>query len=400
MRALLFLTQRIPYPPNKGDKIRSFAVLRHLSRRWRIHLGCFIDDPEDWAHVQALGEFCAEVHCVGLDKRRATLRSGLGLLTGRSLSEGYFRDRAMARWVRAVLENERPEAAYLFSSVMAQYVPGQGSLRPRRVVMDFVDVDSDKWRQYAKAQRWPMDLIYGREARRLLEFDRAVAARTDASLFVSPAEAALFRRLAPEVAEKVHGISNGIDFAYFRPSAECGSPYLAGDRAVVFTGAMDYRPNIDAVTWFAQAMLPAILAEEPQARFVVVGSNPPPEVERLAEHPRITVTGRVADVRPYLNHAAVAVAPMRLARGIQNKVLEGMAMARPVVTTPQGLEGIDALPGRDLIVAEDVPGFVQGVLWALSDPTAAALGGAARRRIVEGYGWEDKLDQVEALLEG
>lgn len=389
MKTLLFLTQRLPYPPNKGDKIRSFAVLRHLAKCWRIHLGCFMDDPADRQYVDALKEFCVETMCIELNPRAARLRALRALAEGGPLSEAYFGHTRLADWVRGI----KPDAAFLYSSVMGQYL--RDIPRPPRVVMDFVDVDSDKWRQYAERQSWPMSWVYRREAARLLEFDRAMTRTADAVTFVSEAEAELFRRQAPEAAAKIHGISNGIDLDYFAPG-DYPAPFSGP--AIVFTGAMDYWPNVDAVSWFAAKVLPRIRARLPDATFVIVGSNPTETVRRLAEQPGITVTGRVPDVRPYLAHAAAVVAPMRVARGIQNKVLEGMAMGRAVVTTPQGLEGIDAEPGRHLLLASGADDFAAAVLTALTAPETQHLGAAARAQMVACYDWSDKLAAYSALL--
>lgn len=402
MKPLLFLSQRIPFPPNKGDKIRSFHVLRHLARSWRIHLGCFIDDPADWQHVEALKEFCADVHCAALDPRQAKLRSLPAFATGESLSTRYFRDGGLAAWLRRTLTETRPEAAFLYSSVMAQYLLSPGLIgtapRPGRIVMDFVDVDSDKWRQYAQSQSWPMSWVYRRESRRLFAFDRAVARQADASIFVSPAEADLFRCMAPECSDRIHGIPNGIDLDFFKPEAGGERPYQGNEPVIAFTGMMDYWPNADAVCWFAAEILPLIRARRPEVRFYIVGGNPTPEVVKLGEVEGVTVTGRVADIRPYIAHADVAVAPLRIARGIQNKVLEAMAMARPMICTSQALEGIDALPGRDLLVADTAPAFAEAVLQALAQP--GSLGRQGRDCVLAGYRWSDKLAQYESLIRG
>jgi len=399
MDSLLFLSQRIPYPPDKGDKVRSYAVLRHLAKSWRVHLGCFIDDPADWQHVAALRRICADVCCIGLSKRWATLRSLSGLIAGTALSVPYFRSRPLARWVDHTLRAVRPQAAFLYSSVMGQYLPSGSAERPPRVVMDFVDVDSVKWQHYAARRAWPMRALFEREHRRLLAFDRQVAARCDAALFVSAPEAALFRRLAPESAARVHALSNGIDHTFFTAEAALANPYPTALRAIVMTGAMDYWPNIDAALWFADHVLPAIRRQEPQATFVIVGSNPAPALLRLAARDGVQITGRVPDVRPYLAHAAVVVAPLRVARGLQNKVLEGMAMAKAVITTPQGFEGLEAQPGRDLWVAEGKDAFCAATLAVLRDEGAAvALGQAARAQILRHYDWDDKLRAYERLL--
>ena len=398
MPDLLFLCQRIPYPPNKGEKIRAFQILRHLAARYRVHLGCFIDDPADVQHAPAVQELCAAAYFARLAPGRAKLRCLTGLLDGAPLTAGYFRDRGLAAWVADRLARIEPAVAFVYSSAMAQYLPVG---RPARAIMDFVDVDSDKWRQYAATRRWPISWIFRRESRTLLAFDRRIARRVDASLFVSEPEAALFRRLAPECAAKTFAVANGIDADFFSPERPYPRPAeLDGPGpGIVFTGTMDYWPNVDAVRWFAADVLPQIQAAHAGARFVVVGADPAPAVRQLAKRAGVAVTGRVADVRPYLAHAQLAVAPVRIARGIQNKVLEAMAMAKPVVTTPQALEGIDAAPGLELIVAPDRPAdFAQAVLGALADQ--AGIGPAARRRVVADYSWPARLAALDDLLAG
>ena len=257
MATILFLTQRIPYPPNKGDKLRAFQVLNHWTGRHKVFLGCLVDDPEDWQHTERLRRQCAGAHFARLDPRIAQARSARALLTGQPLSLPYYRDRDLAAWVHGVLEAQRPDCAYLFSSVMAQYVL-DAAHRPARVLMDFVDVDSEKWADYAARKSFPARLVYAREARLLLRFDRQVAERTDASIFVSEPEAALFAERAPEVKAKLRVVPNGIDAEYFSPDGAGTSPERAGTPQLVFTGHMAYWPNVDAVVWFADAVLPAL----------------------------------------------------------------------------------------------------------------------------------------------
>ncbi len=389
---LLFLAHRIPYPPDKGDKIRSYHLLRHLSRRYRVHLGAFVDDPEDWRHAEALRSLCASVHLVGLKPTLAKLRALRGLLTGEPLSLAFYRHGGMQAWVRQRLE-AGVRRIVCYSSAVAQFVidmPGT------RRVMDFVDMDSDKWRQYARTRAWPLSWLYWREATRLLDWERRVAATFDASVFVSAQEAADFCRAAPECAPRIGWYANGVDADYFSPERPYDNPYPPGAEALIFTGAMDYWPNVDAVTWFAREVFPAIRAQRPAAVFYVVGSRPSAEVQALARAAGIVVTGRVPDVRPYLAHAAVAVAPLRIARGIQNKVLEAMAMARTVVVSPQALEGIDALPGEEVLLADGAAAFRQAVLLALQ---GRDLGPAARQRVLQDYTWGACLAGIEALME-
>jgi sugar transferase (PEP-CTERM/EpsH1 system associated) len=395
---LLLLIHRIPYPPNKGDKIRSYNLLKHLARHYRVHLATFVDDADDWQHVPHVQALCASSHFAAMKPLQARVKSLAALLKNRSLSLEYYRDAGMARWVRDTVAAQRIERVLVFSSAMAQYAdPYRGARR----VVDFCDVDSDKWRQYADKKSFPMSWLYRYEANQLLRYERQVARDYDASLFVSAPEAELFRSLAPESTAKIGHFNNGVDTDYFSPEQAYTSPYAPGERALVFTGAMDYWPNVDAVQWFAAEVFPALRARFPDLRFYIVGSRPAPAVEALAQQAGVTVTGTVPDVRPYIAHAAVAVAPLRIARGIQNKVLEAMAMARAVVVSPQALEGIEAEPGSELLLAEDAAAFIDavGTLLAGQDSAAQAIGRAARAKVQRRYSWSSNLACIGESLE-
>jgi len=395
---LLLLIHRIPYPPNKGDKIRSYHLLKHLAKHYRVHLATFVDDPDDWQYVPHVEALCASSHFARMQPLLARAKSLFALLKNRSLSLEYYRDAAMARWVRGTVAAHGIERVLVFSSAMAQYAdPYRGARR----VVDFCDVDSDKWRQYADKKSFPMNLLYRYEATRLLDYERQVARDYDASLFVSAPEAELFRQLAPESTAKIGHFNNGVDTDYFSPDQADASPYAAGERALVFTGAMDYWPNVDAVQWFCDSVFPALRERSPDLRFYIVGSRPSPAVQALGQRAGVTVTGTVPDVRPYIAHAAVAVAPLRIARGIQNKVLEAMAMARAVVVSPQALEGIDAEPGTELVLAEDAPAFIDAVnaLLASQDGAREAIGQAARAKVQRRYSWSSNLACIGENLE-
>lgn len=394
MDELLLLVHRIPYPPNKGDKIRSYHLLKHLSGHFRIHLGAFVDVAEDWAHTQAIANMVTgEIKLLPLHPRRARLRSAYGLLSGEPLTLPYYRDAALQAWVNRLMAERPIRHAVVYSSAMAQYLTAYPDLHR---VIDFVDVDSDKWGQYAERKPWPLNWVYRREARTLLAFERRIAGSFDASTFVSPAEAELFLQLAPECAGRVSHYSNGVDLEYFSPARDYDNPYPSSARVLAFTGAMDYWANVDAVAWFAREVFPAIHAQFPDARFYIVGSRPTAEVQALAND-TIVVTGSVPDIRPYLAHAQIAVAPLRIARGIQNKVLEAMAMAKAVVVSPQALEGIAAEPGLEVLLAPDPAAFIAHIAAQLAQPDAM-LGQAARRRVEQSYSWESNLQRVSQLL--
>jgi len=394
---LLFLCHRIPYPPDKGDKIRSYRWLQELLKHFHVHLGAFIDDPADWAHVAQLRERCTSSLFLPLARNGAVFRSLSGLFSGTALTIPYYRDARMRRWARASRISYGIKHVLVFSSAMAQYAENSSWSTVRRVI-DFVDVDSDKWRQYAQRKRGPAALVFRREAQRLAESESRFAHVFDASVFVSDHEAELFRRCVGDVAERVLAIRNGVDTSYFNAATDRVSPYPVLSEAVVFTGVMDYWTNVDAVLWFVREVWPMVKEKRPRALFVIVGAKPTPEVLRLRGED-IRVTGRVIDVRPYLQHAAAVVAPMQIARGVQNKVLEGMAMGRPVVVTSKGLEGIGAVPGRDLLVADEPAAYAREIVSVLSG-CAPNQGPAARRLVEAHYGWAESAEQMVALVLG
>lgn len=396
MATLLYLVHRMPFPPDKGDKVRSYHLLQHLAREHRVFVGTFIDDPDDERHVEALSRLCAGLHAVRLHPRRARVASLAGLATGEPLTLRYYRDAGLARWVAGIVERERPAASIVFSSSMAPYATAHPALP---MIVDFVDVDSAKWADYAPRHRWPLSALYAREGRTLLAYERAVAAQARHSFFATDKEAELFHRLAPESAARVEGMANGVDANYFAPDPARTSPYLPGETPLVFTGAMDYWPNVDAVTWFAKDILPALRAKRPELRFHIVGRSPTAAVKALAG-PAVNVTGTVPDVRPYLQHAAVVVAPLRLARGIQNKVLEAMAMQRPVVAATSCVQALEVEDGAEILSAGDAQACTRAVDALLDAPQRAqAVGLAGRRRVVQSYAWPARLRALDASLQ-
>jgi glycosyltransferase involved in cell wall biosynthesis len=494
---LLFLAHRVPFPPDRGDKIRSFHVLRYLSTRMRVHLVAFADDPADLDPPAAFTDMLAS--CTILPRGKSQARAGLeALATGKPVSLTAFASPPMQAAVDRILP--RVDGIYCFSGQMAQYLPDDGP----PVVMDFVDMDSAKFAGFADDSRGPMRWMMRREARLLGAFEREIAARVSASLFVSEAEAALFR--TGGATGRILAVENGIDSVTFDPAAQAEKAGQAGqagqaappshhpgegrgpggkvavttdspspstspnwtpasagevkgratdpaahggqaatpshhpgegrgpvgkaaitadspspstspnwtptsagevksglvigsahaDPLIVFTGQMDYRPNIEAVTWFARDILPRIRTRHPTARFAIVGRTPTPAVQALAGD-AVIVTGAVDDVRGWLAAADVCVAPLKLARGIQNKVLEAMAMARPVVASAAAAEGIDhAGTIRVAADAQDVAAQVLALLDAPAD--AAELGRAARAQVLRRYGWDARLAPLDALF--
>ena len=371
-------------------------MLEHLAQDWAVDLGCLVDDPADAQHLSVLRGCCAEVHAAAVTRSGRIARTLFGTRPGEPLSLAWFHEPGLARWVRAGLGARRYDAVLVYSSAMATYVPpGPGG--PLRI-LDMVDVDSEKWRAYAAAAGGPKRLVWAREARTLLAFERRAAAQFDRTLLVSAQEAQTFAALAPEVASRIDWMENGVDVARFDPERDWPNPFAAGSPAIVFTGTMDYRPNVEAVSFFATEVMPRLASLSPAPHFHIVGANPSPPVRALAELPRVHVTGSVPDMRPYLAHAAVAVAPLRIARGIQNKVLEAMAMARPVVASPEAHEGVRAVAGRDLLVADGAAAMAAAVTRVLAGGTRD-LGAAARAAVLARHDWKATLARLDDILE-
>ena len=393
---ILFLCHRIPYPPNRGDKIRSYHLLHRLAELGPVHVGCFADDDRDMGFADEMARLTASQFVV--KRERSKLAAGLaGLVKRQPMLVSMFEHPALHRWVAATMKDRPIRAVVAYSAQMAHFVPPLPADMP--FLMDFVDFDSAKYAAYGAQGSGPMAWVNRREGRVLLDFERRTAERASVSAFVSEAEAALFRDTLKLDAGRVVAIENGVALDYFDPAASFAPVDHGGGPLIAFTGQMDYRPNVEAVESFAQRAFPIIRAVHPDARFAIVGRAPLPAVLALAQQPGVIVTGGVPDVRGWLAAADVVVAPLRIARGIQNKVLEAMAMARPVVASPQAAEGIDADDGAHLIVAADPATEADRVLDLLADPQGAArMGQAARARMEARYRWSATLARVPDLL--
>ena len=338
--------------------------------------------------------YCADLACFPLDGRVQRVKALLRMRRGQPLSVGYFHDRRLKRWVDAKLGDGAIRDVFVFSSAMAGYVM---HAKGARRILDMVDVDSQKWTAYAASARFPARTVYAREARTLLAHERLAAAHFDHSLFVSEQEWQHFVTLAPETIQRTGWVANGVDFDFFSPEHRFQSPFDGAGADLVFTGRMDYRPNIEAVQWFARDVMPTLRRRVAAARFWIVGASPTSEVRELAALPGVQVTGRVADTRPWLAAADVVVAPLRIARGIQNKVLEAMAMARPVVATPEAFEGVRAVPSRDILLASGLDDMVQRIGDVL-DGRHATMGAAARRAVETAHQWSATLRPLDRLF--
>lgn len=388
---ILFLTQRVPYPPNRGDRIINYHYIRHLAREHEVIVGCLSDGPSDSENIAALKKLVAGVVAVPVSRTNSRWRALKSLATtSRPLTLAYFDEPEFRRRIGALLRDSRFDLAMASSSSMAMFI--ERADVPR--IIQFVDLDSQKWLSYSQDSRLPRRWVYRQEARRLLAYEQAVARSFDCSLFCSSRELQDFRRLVPGVAARV--IRNGVDLEYFQPQRE---PVSDGNN-LVFTGVMNYRPNSDGAGWFAREVFPRIRRDVPKATFTICGASPDSAVQRLARQPGIEVTGAVPDVRPYLNRAGVAVVPVRIARGIQNKLLEAMAMGLPAVTTTAAFAGLQADLGDSVRVADEPAQFAEHVVRFLRDEPRRTRAGREARAVVESrFRWDQSLAELDEVID-
>lgn len=397
MGEILFLAHRVPFPPNRGDKIRSSNLLKKLASLAPVHVGCFAENAEDRAGGEEVAVLAAS-HCVVNRSKPLVLAGVEAVLSGKPVSLTAFHSARLENWVRETLANRPITTIFVFSGQMGQYIPDDYR---GRVVVDLCDVDSAKFENYAAAgQRvW----LNSREGRLLAREEERLAARADATILISDNEAELFRsRLSAPDKANVQVIGNGIDSDFFDPSKSAPQTYLATRTGphFVFTGQMDYPPNEQAALWAIGSFWAAYRLHHPEAEIHIVGRSP----SRLLQEKGgqgVTIWGEVPDVRPFIAAADCVVVPLSIARGVQNKVLEAMAMARPVLLTEQAATGIDALDGTHLMLCKDDPEAMSERVNALrADPKAAkAMGEAARQFVLGHHNWDAMLAPLEGLID-
>lgn len=401
MSEILFLAHRAPWPPDRGDRIRSWHLLEAALKLAPVHVAALADTETDAMIArERLAPLCASLFITARSISRPAALSR-ALLRGQPASVAAFASDAVQAHVDTLLASGRITHILAFSGQSAQFVP-EGFAG--RFVMDFADVDSAKFAQQGRdaPALSPLGWVHGREGRQLAAFEAAIARRADLSLFVSEAEAALFRKLTGLDAARVRALENGIDTARFDPAGDF-APLDFDTRPLgplcVFTGQMDYPPNIDAVSHFARDVLPALRERVKAAGFAIVGRAPTPAVRMLERIPGVAVTGEVPDVRPWLAAADIVVAPLKLARGVQNKLLEAMAMGKAVIASSPAAQGIDAQPDRHLVIADGPAATVEAAAALLANPARRnELGQAARQQMIARYGWDATLAPLASML--
>jgi sugar transferase (PEP-CTERM/EpsH1 system associated) len=389
---ILFLCHRIPYPPNKGEKIRAFYQLRAIAERHEVDVFTLMDDARDLVHQRVLEKYCRRLTVARIRPMLSRLRALPFLLTRNPLTIPYFYSAQLQAEVRKALAQESYDRIFVYSSSMAQYVE---SVEGIPIVMDLVDVDSNKWKQYAAFTRFPFSAVYLREGRLLQEYERRICERSACVVVTTEREAQLVRQISHEI--NVHVISMGVDTARFSQSPHACD---TSTPTVIFTGDMSYFPNEEAVTYFARQVLPRVRGSVPGARFLIVGRNPSKKVQTLRKIPGVEVTGSVPDVGVYLAQAHVAVAPLSIAAGIQTKILEAMAYGLPVVATPCTVQAL-APEVADVVEIGSTPEeLAQRIAKLLTNPRAATERGVeCRRRVEASYTWDEALRRLLQLIE-
>jgi sugar transferase (PEP-CTERM/EpsH1 system associated) len=388
---ILYLCHRLPYPPDKGERIRAFHQIQGLAQRHEVHLLALADGPVP--DLQPLRELCARVEVFPIQRSAAYLRAALGVLRPRPLTLSFFESAELRRRVEELAGSERFDAVVAYSSSMAPYaslLPGVPTL------LDMVDVDSAKWAQYSRHAPLPLRPVYALEARRLRAYEAEVSSRFERVVLATGNEVRLLKTFAPLA--RAAGIPNGVDLDFFQPLdlPKAESPTL------VFTGQMDYFANVDGVVHFVGEVFPRLRRRFSDLQLLIVGRSPVKAVRELAEIDGVHVTGAVGDVRPFLARSWVFVAPLRIAQGVQNKVLEAMASNLPVVCSGRVFAGLAEggfEPGRDLLVADGPEAMEQAIAGLLEDPARRAeLAGHAGRRLPATYRWAAHVERFEELL--
>ena len=398
---LLFIAQRIPYPANKGEKIRTFNQIKYLADAGhQVTIIAPIESAEEEEFCLQLNQF-PNINCEVIPLSHKILRLSLGLVKNEPLSVANFFDKKLQNQVNHLIKHNNFDAIICTSSAVAKYLFNNKDFaqlsKNHKLLMDFMDLDSDKWQQYNQRSRWPMNWVYQREANLLFKYEQKIQQTFDACFFIADAEVNLFQEKLSTTTKNVHTLGNGLNTSEFYPAKQ--APQNAAPK-FIFTGVMDYKPNIDAVLWFVDNCWSQIRTQYPEAEFIIAGMNPTSAINNLANQSGIIVTGFVDEILPYYHQADYFVAPFRLARGVQNKILQAFACGLPVISTPMGAEGINCRDNQEILLANSPEQFIQQINKLEQDAKLkSTLKDNALQLIEKDFSWSGKLSVLSQLLE-
>lgn len=387
---ILYVCHRFPFPPKRGGKIRPFNMIRHLSARHEVHVASIARTAEEAQEGQGLAAHCASYEIGRVSNPVQTLRMLLRLPTTTPSSMGYFYSPQLAHRIDALVASERFDLVFVHCSSVAPYVE---HIRDTPKILDFGDMDSQKWLEYARFKPFPLSVGYRLEGRKMARAEKRLARRFDLCTATTKAEWETLQSYGTGVA--TDWFPNGVDSDYFAPD---GGTYEAD--TIAFVGRMDYYPNQECMFDFCARTLPRLRTRRPSLKLLIVGADPSPRVRRLEQLPGVTVTGSVADVRPYLHRSALMVAPLNIARGTQNKILEAMASGVPVVTSRVAAGGVDAVDGEHFLAASTPEEYAAAVLRVLDDPAERQrLSRAGRARMLSHHAWDKSMQRLDGIIE-
>lgn len=388
---ILYVCHRFPYPPKRGGTIRPFNMIKHLHAVGHEVVVCSLTRSDEMTReAQGIAPFCTEFHLGQVDDRVQTLRMLATVPTPRTASASFFHSGKLDRTIRRLLAEQKFDLIFVHCSSVAHYVE---HVRGIPKILDFGDMDSQKWLEYAQHKPFPLSLGYWWEGIRLRAEEKRLARRFDLCTTITRAECQTL--IDYDTGAPTDWFPNGVDNGFFAPVTEDYDP-----DSIVFVGRMDYFPNQQCMVDFCRDTLPLLRARRPSVKLAIVGAEPSAEIRALGEIDGVTVTGTVPDVRPYVTRAALTVAPLRIARGTQNKILEAMAMGIPVVCSQIAAGGVDAIPGEHLLAADSPTDQADAILRVLEDPALRErLARAGRERVLTNHAWPSSMRRLDAIIE-
>lgn len=387
---ILYLCHRFPYPPRRGGKIRPFNMIRHLSERHEVTVCSLVRSDEEAAEAAGIASHCARFFAHRVHDSVQTLRMIARLPGPVPSSFGFFHSESLARTARELLAAERFDLIFVHCSSVARYVAMHAGT-PK--ILDFGDMDSHKWLEYARYKPFPLNLGYRLEGVKMLAEEKRLARQFDFCTATTQAEWETLESYAMDT--PTDWFPNGVDCEFFAPASEPYDP-----DTITFVGRMDYYPNQECMIEFCAKTLPLLRLDRPQLKLQIVGADPSLAVRQLEKSGAITVTGSVADVRPYVRRSALTIAPLNIARGTQNKILEAMAMGVPVVASATAAAGVDAIPGEHLLLARSPIEYQAAIAGILGRPDERErLARAGRDRMLSHHAWNRSMRRLDGIIE-